>query len=257
MNGKIIVIDGPDGTGKATTTKRVVELLQQRMPFGDREIRQLSFPNYPNDSQPVNPEYSPYYGRLIRDYLGGDDTCEDRRVPAEIRADPLLASLIYAADRRLAAKSIILPGLANGDVFVLDRYVISNSAHQATKIDDEDEAKDFQRLQQRLEYEILGIPRPHVTFILDLPDDVRDLRIQQRRTEDQAAGGSGQGQVGKTDIHEQDRQHMERATKWYRYIANFDGNILLSCVDNNSQPLSREAVAERVYEQILAQLLGM
>jgi dTMP kinase len=238
MEGKIIVIDGPDGTGKATTCKLVAKLLEERKPFGDRRIRTVSFP-----------QYDQYWGRLIRDYLDGDSAPMERRVPPEVRDDPMLASLLYAADRRVTCKATIEPGLVNGDIFVLDRYVASNSAHQGAKITDEG-VSEFLPLQARLEYEILGIPKADMTIILNLPEAIRIQRTEDRRQAAHQATDQPRGQVSAVDIHEQNLPYMARVADIYRHLSIFAGNFLFECVRDGKE-LTPDEVAEGVYQMIV------
>jgi len=239
--GKIIVIDGPDGTGKNTTTTKVVELLRARRPFGETEIKTCSFPNYQD-----------FYGQQVRNYLDGDSADERVRMPAELRDDPLLASLPYAADRYVTAKKIIHPGLKNGSIFVFDRYVWSNLVHQAAKLNTQDERDEYQRRLFLLEFGYFNLPRPDQTIILHVPESVRQARIT-RRLEEELGSSDGKGRISRTDIHEQNVAYMSRVAELYVEYARREGWEVLECVDG-SRELSPDEVAEQAYRLITQRL---
>lgn len=160
MKGKIIAIDGPDGTGKATTTKLLLELLNSRKPFGNTEFLTASFP-----------DYSGFFGKQVRHYLDGDTAHDLVLVPAEVRNDPLLASWPYAADRYTTYQSIIQK-IEEGNWFILDRYVQSNMAHQGAKIVNLNDRDRFCEKVEMLEHGYLGLPRADITVVLLLREDI-------------------------------------------------------------------------------------
>ena len=78
MRGKLIIIEGGDGSGKATQTAMLVE----RLAAEGRPVRSVSFPDYDSDSS-----------ALVKMYLRGDFGGDADGV------NPYAASAFYAVDR--------------------------------------------------------------------------------------------------------------------------------------------------------------
>lgn len=229
-NGRIIVIDGADGTGKATATARVLKLLSERRPFGEDNILTASFPNYDNDA---------FYGKQVSAYLAGDSADKDQRVPQEIRDDPYLAALPFAADRYQAFTKRMKPQLAQGNWYLLDRYYTSSMAYMAAKLDSETERDQFIEWLELLETGYFGLPKPYLVVILDLPEQIRAERVRVR-----------QGNAPRTDIHEQNLDYMAEVAKEYRRLANKFGWMIVGGVENDRQ-LTEEENAEKIYQAIV------
>ncbi len=83
MAGKLIVIEGLDGSGKATQARRLYETLQQK----GIPVRKVSFPDYASDSS-----------ALVKMYLAG----EFGKDPSAVNA--YAASTFFAVDRYASYK---------------------------------------------------------------------------------------------------------------------------------------------------------
>lgn len=241
MDGRIIVIDGPDGTGKATVTKNVLALLNARKPLGKAEVLTQSFPRYES-----------FYGRMVRAYLDGDDASELVRVPDDYRLDPICASVPYALDRYRTFVEVMRPAMEQGHWFLCDRYYTSNMGHQGSRMDTLEERLDFFDRLMWLEAGYCQLPEPATVVILDLPEEVRQGRTEKRRQVATTAGTLG-GQVGRTDIHEQDPIHMRRAADVYRQMAAHFNWPLVNGVQEGRE-LSESEMAELVYRQVMGRL---
>lgn len=152
----LITIEGIDGSGKATQTKLLVEHLKKEK----YSVQTLDFPQDNN-----------FFGKLVRRYLAGEFG------PAA-KVSPYLASVLYAADR-WEASAKIRHWIDTGNVVVLDRYVESNLIHQSTKMHGEDQEKFVQWVLQ-MEYDVLKLPKPDVTFLLHIPMQVSYELMQKR-----------------------------------------------------------------------------
>jgi len=119
MKGKLIVIDGGDGAGKATQTKLLIERLQA----DGHQVESMDFPQYTKNT----------FGQLLRTCLDG--YCNDF-----MNTDPRIVSTIYAADR-FESKPQLDAWLEAGQIVVLDRYVSSNMMHEGGKIKNEETLK--------------------------------------------------------------------------------------------------------------------
>jgi dTMP kinase len=157
--GKLIVIDGSDGTGKATQTKLLVERLKSE----DIPVETLDFPQYEMN----------LFGKLIGECLSGlhGDF---------IGLDPKIASVLYAADR-YESKRKIDKWLTAGKVVVLDRYVSANQMHQGGKIRDAKERKAFLQWLDQMEHGVFGLPRPDIILYLALPVEITLKLLKEKQ----------------------------------------------------------------------------
>lgn len=145
MSGKLIVIDGIDGSGKATQVELLKKYFDQKgMPYFG-----ISFPRYDDN----------VYGDLVRRYLLGEFGKLDE-------VDPHLAASLYAGDRSLAKKEIT-NALNSGKVVIADRYVSSSKAHLSANLP-ETEREEFVKWVDKLEYESNGMPREDLTIFLNV-----------------------------------------------------------------------------------------
>lgn len=153
----LIIIEGIDGSGKATQTRLLVEHLQQ----AKYNVGTLDFPGYQRN----------FFGKMVRRYLDGE-------FGPPTSVNPYLASVLYALDRWESSKQI-QEWMDTGHAIVLDRYVYSNLIHQTANLPSSQQA-DFRRWDIAMEFEILGLPKPDLTIFLHLPVQVAFQLIQQR-----------------------------------------------------------------------------
>lgn len=175
--GAFIVIEGSDGSGKATQLK----LTRERLEAAGYAVETFDFPRY---DQP-----SSYF---VKRYLEGKYGTTDE-------VGPYTSSLFYALDRFEAAPAI-RQALQDGKVVICNRYTGSNMAHQGTKIANAEQRRGFFIWLDNLEFEMLRIPRPDISFVLRVPTDISINLIAQR---------------GSTDIHESDPSHLQRTLAVY------------------------------------------
>lgn len=176
--GKFIVIDGPDGSGKATQAELLVKRLQKR----GLKAKKIDFPRY----------YNNFFGKLIGDALAGD-------FGDFIGVNPHIASVLYAADRWETAP-MIRKWLDQGITIVADRYVSANQIHQGGKISDPTVRKEFLKWLDTMEHKVFKIPRPDLVLYLHVPYEVgqqwlKDKLMSQKKKylsgkKDQAEGNT-------------------------------------------------------------------
>ncbi len=219
MKGKLIVIDGADGAGKATQ----VALLKERLSAEGREVESLDFPQYQSN----------IFGKLLRE-------CLDGKRGDFLHTDPRVASTLYAADR-FQSKPQIEAWLESGKIVVLDRYVSANMLHQGGKLRDVAEIEDFLTWLDEVEHGLFGLPRPDTIIYLDVP-----LKVRKRLKLEAIAAGK-HGANTPADQHEADDSHQEQAeaqaqhlvsTKniWHKIDCTKDGEIR-----------SREEIHDNIY----------
>ena len=129
--GKLFVIDGTDGSGKQTQLKK----LEERLDKEGIDYKKVSFPNYDSPSS-----------SLVKMYLSGEfgENAKD--------VSPYIASTFYAADRYATYKTKLEDYYNNGGIILADRYTTASMVHQAGKIADKKERKEFS-----IEYEYSGL----------------------------------------------------------------------------------------------------
>jgi dTMP kinase len=179
--GKIIVIEGSDGTGKETQTNLLKENLQN---IG-YTVGTVSFPQY--NSQNVG-------GRLLKYVLKSDQS--DSFMFSKI--DSYAASMLYAMDRR-ETKPLIDEMLQEYDFLVMDRYYTANLLHQGSKFTDTIERNAFLDTIHNIEVTELGLPEADLITYLTLPFEVALARMEKRRNE------TGES----IDQAERDHEHMK------------------------------------------------
>lgn len=210
MQGKLIVIEGLDGSGKATQTNRLFEYIKNK----NINCRRLSFPNYESPSS-----------ALVKMYLGG----EFSDTPGGVNA--YAASSFYAVDRCAGFLKDWKSDYENGSVFVCDRYSTSNAIYQLSKLP-ENEWDIFLDWIKDFEYNKLGVPKPDKVIYLDMSVDVSQKLLSRRY----------HGDESKKDIHESNVEFLKQCRKSAVYAAKKLGWIVVSC-DDGTNPRGIEEIS--------------
>ena len=163
--GQLIIIEGGDGSGKATQTAKLLERLQAE----GYPVRSVSFPNY--DSPAAEP---------IKMYLRGDFGKEANSVNAYV------ASTLYAIDRFASYRQDWQAFYEAGGIIIADRYTTSNMVHQMIKYTDGEERKTFLQWLDQLEYDLYGLPRPDAVILLDMPLSLSKSLLAERTAKREA-----------------------------------------------------------------------
>ena len=220
--GKLIVIEGLDGSGKSTQTPILAEELRAQ----GRDVKVVSFPDYPSESS-----------ALVRMYLAG----EFGKRPGDVNA--YAASSFYAVDRFASYAKDWKEFYEKPDsVIIATRYTSSNEIHQLAKLD-RDEWDDFVNWAEDFEYEKLGIPRPDMVLYLNMRYDIAMSLVTGRSEK------TGQ----KKDIHELDTAYMERCHKAAAYAVGRLGWENIVCYADDA-PLSQDEIAVKILEKTVALL---
>lgn len=219
--GKLIVIEGTDGSGKSTQFK----LLTQRLTQEGKQFQKLVFPQY---SEPSS--------ALIRMYLGGEFGTK----PTDVNA--YAASSFYAVDRYASYKKVWGTFYENGGLIVSDRYTTSNAVHQASKVTGE-EQKAFLKWLYEFEYDQLGLPCPDLVIYLDVPTDFTEKMMRRREADTHTTA----------DIHEQDMEYLSTCRRTGRSAAEYYGWTVIDCV-RDGQMRSIEDIHEEIYRHVAESL---
>jgi len=203
MKGKLIVIDGTDGSGKGTQT----ELLVKRLESEGYAVAMADFPRYGQKS-----------AILVEQYLNGQfGTAE--------QVGPYIASAFYAYDRYDASKEI-KQWLDEDKIVICNRYVSANMGHQAGKIKEVPEVEKFLVWLEDLEYGKFAIPIPDSTILLYVPVEIGQQLVDKKGHREYVGGE-------KRDIHEADLNHLTDAASAYMYVAKKYGWPIIQCAPDN------------------------
>ena len=221
MSGKLIVIDGTDGSGKATQTKKLIEHLIDE----GHNVETLDFPQY----------YNNYFGHIVGAFLRGD-------FGDPTKINPYFSSILYAADRFESGKKIH-EWLEQGKIVILDRYVSANQIHQGGKIQNDKERKTFLSWLDKIEHGVFGIPRPNLIVYLDVPPKTSQLLIDFKSSRDYINGDKKdkhESNIGfQIDSHEQSLRLVSQMNSWHRIV----------CEENN-ELLSIEKIHQKVWNAV-------
>ncbi|MDR0861447.1 MAG: deoxynucleoside kinase [Oscillospiraceae bacterium] len=189
--GKLIVLEGIDGSGKSTQFARLTERLERE----GAEFRRVKFPRYGDDSS-----------ALVRMYLGGafGDKPDD--------VNPYAASTFFAVDRYASFKREWGDYYNGGGVVLMDRYTTSNAIHQGAKLPVAERESYFRWLYD-FEFRLMGLPAPTVTLYMDISLQTVLARIGAR--------------AGEADIHETDAAYLRECYLCGRAAAAHYGWLML------------------------------
>lgn len=218
--GKLIVIEGTDSSGKETQTKRLFEKLKEK----GLKVKKISFPNY--DSPACEP---------VKMYLAGAFGEEAMKV------NPYPVSTMYAIDRYASFKTDWEKFHNEDGIIVTDRYVTSNMVHQASKIKDLDEKKQYLNWLEDLEYEKMGIPRPDLVIFLNMPTEMAVRLMAERKNK--ITGEE------KKDIHERDKEYLKESHANACKIANIYNWEEIKCNDGE-RIKTIEEIGEEVFSLV-------
>lgn len=183
--GLLIVLDGNDGSGKATQAN----LLKGYLESHGIGVEKIDFPGYDRN----------FLGGLIGECLAGQHG-------DFVNVDPKIASVLYAADR-FESSTKIRQMLNAGTIVIADRYASSNQIHQGGKIADATEREVFLRWLDQIEHGVFGIPRPDRILYLRVPLSVSLELLQEKR-----AVKSNVLAEGQKDTVEEDTNYLERSS---------------------------------------------
>lgn len=197
--GKLIVIEGIDGSGKRTQLDCLARALCERgVPF-----TQVSFPRYEG-----------FFGKLVARFLNGE-------FGPLAAVDPHFSALLYAGDR-LESKPVIEASLASGKTVLADRYIGSNLAHQGARMPP-GKRDEFIAWLKQLEYGVYGLPAEDLVLYLRVPAAEAHRLAGERGARDYTKL--------RRDLQESDIAHLEAASAVYDTLARQPHWVKIECFD--------------------------
>ncbi|WP_297211027.1 dTMP kinase [uncultured Flavonifractor sp.] len=222
MAGKLIVLEGTDGSGKSTQ----FQLLCRRLEEAGIAFRKLVFPQYQEPSS-----------ALLRMYLNGEFGSH----PSDV--NPYAASTFYAVDRYASWTKVWGDYYRNGGLVLADRYTTSNAVHQACKLP-EGEWENFFRWLFEFECGKLGLPLPDQVFYLDMPTERAVALLRSREAATHTKG----------DIHEVDTDYLSLCRRTALRAAEALGWTRISCVGETGELRSPEDIHRQIWTLLLQTL---
>ncbi len=219
--GKLIILEGLDGSGKATQAKLLTEALTAQ----GRRVRGITFPNYESDSS-----------ALVKMYLRGDFG----QKPDDVNA--YAASAFYAVDRYAGCKADWGAFYDAGGLLVADRYTTSNAVHQCAKCPPQ-EWDAYLAWLFDFEYRKLGLPAPDAVIYLAVDPEVSQQLMTARY----------RGDESKKDIQEKDTAYLARARAAAEYCAKALGWRRIECTKSESNVKTMRTVQD-IHAEVLAHL---
>ena len=218
--GKLIAIEGIDGSGKRTQG----ELLSKALRAQGHSVYSTGFP-----------QYNSWFGKMVGQFLNGE------LGPLE-SVDPHFTALLYAGDR-FEAKPKLETALGNGQIVLADRYIASNLAHQTARVAPEKRAAFVQWIEH-LEYEIYGLPQEDLVLYLRVPpvEAQKLVALKSARSYTSAL----------KDLQEASLRHLEDATQMYDSLAKRPSWKTIECFDAKGKQMR---AAEEIAKEILGTVL--
>lgn len=203
--GRIIAIEGTDGSGKQTQSRLLADYLKRK----GYPVRSIHFPCYEKDTS-----------IFVRKYLSGDFGSDAEET------GPYTASVFFALDRYASYMEDWKQSYESGCFLISDRYVSSNIIHQGAKCKDNAELEDYIAWLTSFEYRVLGIPKEDRTIFLDMPPEYSSRLVHSRNRLEQPAVSS--------DIHEKDSDHIRQAYRTALKVAQTLQWDCIRCVENGT-----------------------
>lgn len=220
--GKLIAVEGIDGSGKHTQ----IELLSKSMEArGVRHVR-VSFPRYQSA-----------FGRLVARYLNGEFGRLDE-------VDAHLSAILFAGDR-FEFKTELEAALADGKTVLADRYVGSNLAHQTARAP-LDAQGEFLGWLRHLEYGIYGLPEEDLVIYLRLPAPAAHRLIGMKAARSYTSM--------RRDLQEDDLKHLEAAALVYDRLAKQTNWATIQCLESSGELRAPDIIHRAVLEAVEGRL---
>ena len=210
--GKLIAIEGIDGSGKRTQ----LDLLEKALAARGLRTYSTGFP-----------QYDSWFGKMVGQFLNGD-------LGDLESVDPHFTALLYAGDR-FEAKPSLSAALDEGQIVLADRYIGSNLAHQTARVPPERRSA-FLTWIEHLEYTIYGLPRENLVLYLRLPPAEAQVLVAKKSARSYTSA--------KQDILEASLRHLEAAAEMYDSLSRRASWATVECFDSSRHTMrTPEAIA--------------
>ena len=215
--GKLIVLEGIDGSGKHTQLEMLARALRER---GVAHTT-IDFPRYDG-----------FFGKMVAQYLNGE-------FGTLTEVDAHFSALLFAGDR-LENKKQLENFLDDGRLVLADRYIASNLAHQGARVEAR-KLTEFLRWLERLEYGVYGLPREELVIYLRLPAARAQKLVGQKRARSYTRR--------RRDLQEANLAHLKIAAGIFDRLARQRNWATVECMEKRKNELR---AAEEIHRNVMA-----
>jgi dTMP kinase len=217
LQGKLIVFEGTDGSGKETQFRLFISLLKKRhIPF-----KTFDFPQYTKT----------FGGQALRMILNGEIDIDPTKYPIKG------LSLYYSIDRGEVAPEI-WKALKQNYVVVLNRYTTSNRGHQTWKYKTKKEQQDYLDWLDEIEHKQFNIPKEDLVIFFNLGiDNIFKLINSRKRANDKL---------------EENFKYMNGSLSMYRRLARDNKHwTTIECEDDTGALLPIKEIHKQTIKAIV------
>lgn len=219
---KIIVIEGTDGSGKETQSKKLESYYLEN----GYKVRRYSFPVYESAT-----------GKIVGGpFLGKPEIMDTFFEETSSHVDPLVSSLYYAADRRYNFLNEIEKELEENDIVILDRYTTSNMGFQVAKAKNEKDREKILRFLDILEYDLCELPRPDLVLFLHMPFEAASELRKGREF---------------SDGNEADLEYQKHSEETYLYLCDKCDWKYINCINGEYHGLEDIKSIDTISKEII------
>lgn len=220
--GKLIVVDGGDGSGKTTQAHLLMEYLKKHTMLA----KYMDFPQY----------YSSFHGKTVARFLRGEFGTLDQ-------VSPYLAALAFAVDRA-SVKNEMDDFLKKGGYIIANRYATSSMAHQAAKFMQKNDQEEFLKWEYEMEYKVHKIPKEDIVIYLYVPWQY-GISLTKKK------GNRAYLQGKSEDIHESNLSYRQAVESMYlALVRRYPHWVMITCVEDN-KVLSPQAIHKKILTVLL------
>lgn len=218
--GRLIVIEGTDGSGKGTQLNLLLDYFnQKKIPHAS-----FDFPQYGKT----------FFGDFVGRFLNGE-------FGHFSRINPYLAMFPYAGDR-WQIKDQLYQALYQGKIVICNRYAPSIS-YQLAKVKPKDRI-NFLRWAEKLEYQVFGIPKEDIVIFLYVPFLIAQKLIEKKQKRTYLKNKA-------KDQYEENVAYLQKVEKMYLWLNKTKNNwIKIDCVDKKGGLLKPEHIHKKILQTI-------